>query len=545
MSSRLFPIRAAHLERLLAISQRWPSLSLCVLTILAFAPVKLALLSGQMNHGSRIWLFLAISLVAVLFLQLRASDLAKPVRLTLRGIGLLFALYLAFAYSSTLRETIGDWAYFELLLYRFAGAILFCVGLWRPALMLPAFVAARYQKLSFSDASGLPITFTDYTPVVEFGCLLTLGSCLLWLGQKRYDLWRENSKSDWVEPIEAVYLTAVAAHFANYFYSAVQKILISDSLWQWIAENPTQNLTLAAWERGNLPLTILGEGATGFLYQVAASNVGVLNLTVLLMQLGAVVAITRVRWTIVLTALYDVTHVAIFLLSGIFFYKWIWLNLLIVVSLSMIANKIIPRHIQLWLIAVVLLAPGMFFVARLGWFDTPSFNDEYVEAVIDDGRAYRVPDSYFLSTSVTHAQQRLLPQKPGHFLTGAYGALYGEQTSRLPFHDALNCQIEKPSPQDFEQAIANRNLDRYILAHANFVRHNLNEAGQLNYDLYPHHIFSMPWEFSEFHDLDKRRIVGYRYVVESKCLSFEDGRPQAKVLARGEHYVPIPHDNGQ
>lgn len=539
MSTLPTSLRVGFLEKLRAAIGRWPHLSLCALTVLAFLPLKAALMLGRAMPDTRIWLFAAICVAAFLFFRLKTSDLPKPVSLTLRGIGLLLAIYLGLAYPSTLRGEIGDWAYFELTFYRGAGVALFCIGLWRPALMLPAFVAVRYQKLALSDATGLAVSFTDYTPVIEFGCLLTLGACLLWLGQRRYGLWSTDSQDDRLEPLEAVYLTAVAVHFANYFYSAIQKIVISDPWWQWVTDNPTQTLTLAAWERGNLPLTALGETVTGTLYEVLSSNVVALNFTVLFIQLVAVLALTRIRWIILLTALYDVSHVAIFLLSGIFFYKWIWLNFLIVVSLSLIVNKPISRQMQLWLVAILLVAPGMFFVARLGWFDTPSFNDEFVEAVTTDGKAYRVPDNYFLATSITHAQQRLLPQKPGHFLTGAYGALYQQVIPRLSFREALNCRIDTTNLESLDQTIARHGLDRYILAHSRFVERRLDDTGGLNYDFYPHHIFSMPWEFSEFHNLDKRRIVGYRYVVESKCLKFDQGRPHAKVLARGEHYVPV------
>jgi hypothetical protein len=532
-------LRAGFSERVPKAIERWPQLSLCLLTIIAFIPVKGALVLGQQLPETRIWLFVLLCAVSALFFRVKIDDLPKVAKLTLQGIGVLFALYLAFAYPSLLHETIGDRLYLELTLYRSAGALLFLAGLWRPALMLPAFVAIRFVKLASSNATGLPITTTDYTPVIEFGCLLTLGACIVFVGRRFYGLWQNEPETDRLEPIEAVYLTAVAVHFANYFYSALQKIVIGDPWWQWITQNPTQYLTLAAWERGNLPLTALGDTVTGALYQALAFGVVPLNLAVLALQLAAIVALARIRWIIVLTALYDVTHLVIALVSGIFFYKWIWLNLLIVVSLTLIASKPIPRQIQAWLVAVLLLAPNLFFVARLGWFDTPSFNDEFIEAVTADGKTYRVPDNYFLSFSVTHAQQRLLAEKPGHFITGAYGTLYQNQLPRLSFEEAQDCHLDTTAATSLGQAVTKAGLDDYILGYSQYIASRLDAAGRLNYDLYPHHIFSMPWEHSQFHDLDKRQIVGYRYVVESKCLQFDHGRPHAKVLARGEHYVPL------
>lgn len=528
-------------RRSLKIADQWPQLSLCILTVLAFLPLKFVILADQHIPATRLWLFAALCLAALFFFRLRTSDLPRVARLTLWGIGLLFALYLSLAYPSVLLEEGTERVYFELTVYRWAGATLFCLALWQPAWMIPALAAARFQKVALSEVAGMSISPTDYMPVIEFGCLLVLGACLLWLGRRWLDLWREeeNAPDSRLAPLEAVYLTAVAVHFANYYYSAVQKIAISDPWWQWVVENPTQYLTLAAWERGNLPLTILGEAAAATLAHGIIVSVVALNVFTLATQLAAVPALLRIRWIILVTALYDLSHFAIFLLSGIFFYKWIWLNLLIVGSLSLIATKPLTRHMQVWLIAVLLLAPNVFFVARLGWFDTPSFNDEYVEAVTADGSAYRVPDNYFLAASVTHAQQRLVAAKPGHFLTGAYGAHYERSLPLLPFHDALNCRIDIVEPGSMEEAIARRNLDDYIRAHHRFVESRLDDQGRLLYDLYPHHIFSMPWESSDFHALDKRQIVGYRYVVESKCIRLVDGRPYGESLARAEYYVPV------
>jgi len=75
--------------------------------------------------------------------------------------------------------------------------------------------------------------------------------------------------------------------------------------------------------------------------------------------------------------------------------------------------------------------------------------------------------------------------------------------------------------------------------HHSYILKNLRDDGTINYDLYPHHIFSMPWNYSEFRNLDKRRITSYRYVVESKCMAYKNGQRTAEVLLHGEFDVPI------
>jgi hypothetical protein len=51
----------------------------------------------------------------------------------------------------------------------------------------------------------------------------------------------------------------------------------------------------------------------------------------------------------------------------------------------------------------------------------------------------------------------------------------------------------------------------------------VDENGYVDYDLFPHHIFSMPWHFEDFKQLDKRRIVSFRYENQAVCIGYEDG----------------------
>jgi hypothetical protein len=44
------------------------------------------------------------------------------------------------------------------------------------------------------------------------------------------------------------------------------------------------------------------------------------------------------------------------------------------------------------------------------------------------------------------------------------------------------------------------------------------------YYFYPHHMQPNPWVFTEFNRLRLEEIVGYKYVVESVCLTLEGGR---------------------
>jgi hypothetical protein len=93
---------------------RWPLPGLCVLTVLAFLPLKAALVLGQIVPATRLGLFAAICFVGVFFFGITTSDLPKPVKLTLRGIALLFVAYFCLAHPSAVPEAVGSSSYFEL-----------------------------------------------------------------------------------------------------------------------------------------------------------------------------------------------------------------------------------------------------------------------------------------------------------------------------------------------------------------------------------------------------------------------------------------------
>ena len=46
----------------------------------------------------------------------------------------------------------------------------------------------------------------------------------------------------------------------------------------------------------------------------------------------------------------------------------------------------------------------------------------------------------------------------------------------------------------------------------------VNDRGLINYDLFPHHMWSNPFLFEEFYALDKREITSYNINIDTICL---------------------------
>ena len=68
---------------------------------------------------------------------------------------------------------------------------------------------------------------------------------------------------------------------------------------------------------------------------------------------------------------------------------------------------------------------------------------------------------------------------------------------------------------------------------------NLDADGHFSYDWFPHHNWSNPALYEDFAALDLRSVVGYRYIIDSICLSYQDGMVAERLKLRGVHEIPV------
>ena len=109
------------------------------------------------------------------------------------------------------------------------------------------------------------------------------------------------------------------------------------------------------------------------------------------------IAIFRITWIRNISIVYDIQHVIIFIVSGIFFWKWIWLNTTIIYACRFFnQNKSLQKSRSTIFLGSLLLifSPSIFTTANLGWFETRSLNNAYFQAVTQDGTTYHVPTNF-------------------------------------------------------------------------------------------------------------------------------------------------------
>ncbi|MDH3703472.1 MAG: hypothetical protein OEU46_19400 [Alphaproteobacteria bacterium] len=494
--------------------------------------------------------YLMVGAIALSGITISYARATRSFRILVRAI-ISFALF----YVVTSRFTVSDalvagkpFADFELNQAWLIAAICGVLGYFRPSFAIVTLQYIVWQKRQLMDVFGLAVDWLDYFTLIETGTVLIVGY-LIYVGVRtRIDIDPATdraatdsaggaAKSLVLHPVDMLVIAAVALHFGNYFFAGVIKAYIGSDLTFWFRENPTPFLTLAALESKVLPLSF-SEGLTAFAYQTMDKIFPVTNFATIVIQLFALFAVIRVRWAIYTTLAYDVLHLTIFVLTGIFFWKFIVLNLAIVAALATIRTKKMSVALQSFLCFVVVISPFVFHIfPSYAWLDSRSMNVVRLYAVTEDEKEVQVPSNYFLGLSVTFTQHRLVWPEKGPVTTESWGVAKSMEEMR----QSLSCEWghEKGDLPTATFYYPKEHISRLIRRYHGQALTMLDADGRFEYDIYPHHIFSMPWFFEDFRMLDKRRIKAYRYESETLCLDFKDGKPQHRRLWHATFDIPL------
>ncbi len=474
--------------------------------------------------------------------RVRMRDLPRPPVVILCFFFATFALYAAF--PLTLPPDTGLPGLAGLRLgYRHLFIPLLCVlGFWRPGFGALALFAMLAERRTLSAWFGDNLSATEFYPLAEIGLFLVIAAALEGPARRIPFLARAReplAESDRLPLMTKMALAGVSLHLANYFYSALAKALVGDHPLSWVLYNHTENMIPAHLEFGQLPLAMV-DGLPGIAYATFGHVFILINALTFFGQGFAIAAPLRIRWIIAITAFYDLTHLAIFLVSGIFFYKWILLNLSIIVAFAALRHTPVPRRLQVYLIAVELLAPALFYVAHLAWWDTRSVNHERVFAVLDDGREVEVPTNYWGTFSVNYAQQRRSPELAALLFPTRYGKPKDQRQAEL----ANQCRLPLPADQGGSEVPPDvgdpdGSIASHVRGHHTYLLAEADGSGHIEFDHYPHHIWSVPRLYPEIYGVDVRRIRAYRFVDQAVCVDFRGESFERKVVREKSFVIPV------
>lgn len=520
-----------------------PHLRILLVTTLLFLLLKITGAYSGLDPAAQIPILL---MLAWLTKDLRMQDATPAFTLLMRTIIGFFTLFMVFTYPAVTDTAVAPWSY-EWFMLHWGRAIAVIAGIiawYRPGAALILLCLVAWYKNTLQSVLGLVISKTDYYSVLEFGVFMVLGLFTAkilpkywhWIKAEPASSSGETaSRTQW-RYADVIVLGAIAIHLANYFYSAVEKLLLDGGPLSWVLENDTHNIMMAAHLQGTLPL-LINDTLVQWAHIIVSHGVLPINILTLLGQAFAILALRRISWAIGITLFYDLTHIIIFLVSGIFFWKWIILNFAIVAALLYLRHKVVPNALAIPLMGMTALAPLVFFVTFLGWYDAASLSRVTITAHMNDGRTLDVPSNYFLTNSVVFGQQRVGFPYAGHFPLGSFGSTSNGEIWRKG--DA--CQLSTDPEQFFlrNQEHAEK-VRKAVLTPHRYILERVSPNGRYKYDLYPHHIWSNPFHYWEFLWADKRDIQSFTFMVESLCMSLDnEGQVQTDVKHTSRFAIPV------
>ena len=222
------------------------------------------------------------------------------------------------------------------------------------------------------------------------------------------------------------FLFIVLCNVGAYYFRPFISKLTSPPFGSWIWDNKLSNLFMASYAVGWL--SFLPEGAVASFTRFLDKIQPVLGTLVLAMEGCGLLFFLRRRVTMVALAGCALLHAAIFAFSGVFFWKWMALDVL----LLLLVRRLDPKKLELfWLprlfapalaLCVIVLSPERWFdPPTLTWFSGPLTRVMSLEAVGASGAHYRVAPAFMAPYYKLFPQSSFAFLSPGRTVAGIYG----------------------------------------------------------------------------------------------------------------------------
>lgn len=256
------------------------------------------------------------------------------------------------------------------------GILIVLVGLvaWRPV-FIPLFLGIALLMLS-------QFSYPFYVSIIDKELLFNV-LILVW----GYILLHK-----WFKP-KAIHLLLLLLCLigSNYFYAAVTKIYISPNFYDWVTENELWMHALFSQHNGWLGF--LDQDVSEKLLSTARQwNITLLTISLLIELLSIVLLVYNRRWAIFCLISFNLLHIGIFAESGIFFWKWIIVNSLVIFLLTRVSleeARILFKRKYYWMSVFLIIGGIIYFKpVKLGWWDTRTHELYSIEVELDSGDVF-------------------------------------------------------------------------------------------------------------------------------------------------------------
>jgi hypothetical protein len=284
---------------------------------------------------------------------------------------------------------------------------------------------------------------------------------------------------------------------STYVHAGLSKMAIGSELTTWLFHNPTSNIFVSAHQNGNW----LGQlsdsqvvGVASFLRKLDILNNGY----TLFAELGAALMLLDRRVARLLLGACVFLHIGILVSSGIFFWKWIIVDIAMIWYAGSLWKWGVP-HVTAGKATAAGLAALTFAFALthfkttgvlFAWWDTRHAQYFTYEVETEAGDRYSLDPRYFVPYDIMFVQGRFYYALPQRVLPGTFGA-----THRYPVFDALQDASVDDLPGIYERyAISFFKSDRRY-DFGRFIQRYVTAAMRRDRKEFLPHWLSVPYHF--------------------------------------------------
>jgi hypothetical protein len=210
---------------------------------------------------------------------------------------------------------------------------------------------------------------------------------------------------------ESLVVVTLAVMAGHYVIPALYKISIGPNLYEWVFSHDLHLHTATSYGRGWL--NVLSKDAYTNLIRFVDRFEPLMLAITLAIELAFFTIMWNRRWALVVLSAGAILHLGIFAFSGIFFWKWIFLEVILVVFVMRLPKSIFNRRnsIIVALVIVLMLAAGHRPI--LAWFNIPISNNFVVKVIGASGQEYLIDDNFMSPFGIAFSFNRLYYLLPG------------------------------------------------------------------------------------------------------------------------------------
>lgn len=211
---------------------------------------------------------------------------------------------------------------------------------------------------------------------------------------------------------------------STYFYSGIAKLWTGTNLYEWFFRNKIYNLLISGYVNG---WTLhVGEQTLLVLAQLLKALNFPLLLFVVMIELAAILIFFHKKLTLFLLAGLVLLHAGIFMIYGLFFWKYILLCAGLIILLKALGEQYVSVLFtrKKFLLSVVLIVFSLFYFAPsfLGWIDS-GMNQMYVLEAQTSAGTYEITRNFMSPYDIIFDQNRLYFLSNESIVVGTYGSV--------------------------------------------------------------------------------------------------------------------------